>query len=94
MPASPLTPRISERICKHMNRDHLPAVIAYARHYGGISGATKAQMISINSVEMELEVDGKSIKIAFDHVLEDSEDAHKTLVSMIKKLPHPLPENS
>ena len=94
MPASPLTPRISERICKHMNRDHLPAVIAYARHYGGISGVTKAQMTSINSVEMELEVDGKSIKIAFDHVLEDSEDAHKTLVSMLKELPQPLPENS
>ena len=92
MTTNKITRAASERICGHMNKDHLPAVIAYARHYGGISGANEAHMISINSRDMELEVDGESIEIVFDHILEDSEDAHKTLVAMLKRIPKPLEE--
>ena len=36
---------------------------------------------------MELEVDGTSVSIAFDHTLTDSEDAHRTLVAMLRAMP-------
>jgi putative heme iron utilization protein len=44
-------------------------------------------MIAIDPDVMELEVDGKLIKISFDHTLTDSEDAHRTLVAMLKSIP-------
>ena len=31
MAADPLTPAVSDRICKHMNDDHAEAVLAYAQ---------------------------------------------------------------
>ena len=36
---------------------------------------------------MELEVDQKIIQINFENTLLDSDDAHKTLVSMLKRIP-------
>ena len=39
MAAYPLTPSVSDRICRHMNDDHAEAVLAYARHYGGLGAA-------------------------------------------------------
>jgi hypothetical protein len=36
---------------------------------------------------MDLEVDGANLSVPFDHVLNDSEDAHRTLVAMLKALP-------
>ena len=35
----------------------------------------------------ELEVDGDVLEIKFDHTLTDSEDAHHTLVAMLKAMP-------
>jgi hypothetical protein len=35
---------------------------------------------------MELEVDGARMEVAFDHTLSDSEDAHRTLVAMLRAL--------
>ena len=80
---------VSERICKHMNKDHNDAVISYAKHYGQIDKIKTATMIRITPESMELEVDGKPLDIRFDHILKDSEDAHKTLVEMLKKLQKP-----
>tara|TARA_Y100001968_G_C19435862_1_gene759641 strand:- start:116 stop:397 length:282 start_codon:yes stop_codon:yes gene_type:complete len=78
---------VSERICKHMNTDHQDAVKSYALYYGGIKNFKKVIMISLNSHYMELEVDERIININFDHILQDSKDAHKTLVSMLKSIP-------
>jgi putative heme iron utilization protein len=36
---------------------------------------------------MELAVDGTTIQIDFDHALTDSEDAHRTLVAMLRAMP-------
>ena len=47
MSADPLTPAVSDRICKHMNDDHAAAVLAYARHYGGLSDAQNLSLIHI-----------------------------------------------
>ncbi|MCU0528893.1 MAG: DUF2470 domain-containing protein [Cyanobium sp. Prado107] len=87
MAGDPLTPAVSERICKHMNDDHAAAVLAYARHYGGAAEAATARMLAIEPEAMRLEVDGRPLSVAFDHTLSDSEDAHRTLVAMLRALP-------
>ena len=58
MAADPLTPDVSARICAHMNDDHADAVVAYARHYGGVSAPVQARMLEVQSDAMLLEVDG------------------------------------
>tara|TARA_Y100001968_G_scaffold331374_1_gene385843 strand:+ start:1551 stop:1772 length:222 start_codon:yes stop_codon:yes gene_type:complete len=68
-----------------MNADHIDALLSYAKHFGKIEKAENASMLSINQCSMELEIDGNSLSIPFDHVLENSEDAHRTLVAMLKE---------
>ncbi|MBM5797090.1 MAG: DUF2470 domain-containing protein [Cyanobacteria bacterium M_surface_7_m2_040] len=87
MAADPLTAAVSDRICMHMNDDHAEAVVAYARHYGGIATAQVARMVAITPEAMQLEVDGQPLSVAFDHTLSDSEDAHRTLVTMLRAMP-------
>ncbi|MEB3333379.1 MAG: DUF2470 domain-containing protein [Cyanobacteriota bacterium] len=87
MTADPLTPAVSERICRHMNHDHAAAVLAYARHYGGITEALAARMVAVAPDSMILEVDGSEVEVPFDHQLSDSEDAHRTLVAMLRSIP-------
>lgn len=87
MAADPITPAVSDRICKHMNEDHPEAVLAYARHYAAVSTAREARMLAIQPDAMELQVDGSLVQVPFDHTLTDSEDAHRTLVAMLRALP-------
>jgi hypothetical protein len=87
MAADPLTPAVSDRICKHMNDDHAEAVLAYARHYGGIQEAQTARMVAVAPEAMTLEVDGAPVEVAFDHTISDSDDAHRTLVAMLRAMP-------
>jgi putative heme iron utilization protein len=87
MAADPLTPAVSDRICRHMNDDHAEAVLAYARHYGGVSEARSARMLAVAPEVMRLEVEGAVLEVPFDHTLTDSEDAHRTLVAMLRSLP-------
>ncbi|MAI96526.1 MAG: heme iron utilization protein [Synechococcus sp. MED650] len=89
MAADPLTDAVSARICKHMNEDHAEAVLDYARHYGGVAEPKAAQMVAVKPQAMELEVDGALVSISFDHTLTDSEDAHRTLVAMLRAMPKP-----
>lgn len=87
MAADPLTDAVSARICSHMNRDHAEAVLAYARHFGGRPAAREAQMLAVRPEAMELSADGETLLVAFDHPLSDSDDAHRTLVAMLRALP-------
>ena len=87
MAADPLTPAVSDRICRHMNDDHADAVVAYARHYGGVATPEQVRMLAVLPEAMRLEVDGSVVEIPFDHTLSDSEDAHRTLVAMLRSLP-------
>ncbi|MCP9841587.1 DUF2470 domain-containing protein [Synechococcus sp. J7-Johnson] len=87
MASDPLTEAVSDRICRHMNKDHGEAVLAYARNYGGAQQASTARMLRVSPEAMDLEVDGANLSVPFDHVLNDSEDAHRTLVAMLKALP-------
>lgn len=80
---------VSDRICKHMNEDHADAVAIYARTYGNSPDTEAAQMLSIDAQGMNLmaQVNGASVpvRIEFDHVLKDAEDAHHTLIAMVKQ---------
>lgn len=85
----PITPAVSDRICAHMNDDHAEAVLLYAKVYGGVEDALAAQLLKINPGSMtvlaQTEDKTVSLDIAFDHELADSEDAHQTLISMVKE---------
>jgi putative heme iron utilization protein len=46
-------------------------------------------MLAVEAEAMRLEVDGQLLQVPFDHSLSDSEDAHRTLVAMLRALPQP-----
>ncbi|AFZ21100.1 DUF2470 domain-containing protein [Allocoleopsis franciscana] len=87
--SDPFSPEVSERICKHMNEDHADAIALYARIFGNAPDTKEAQMLSIDAQGMNLVAQIKSesipLRIEFDHVLKDSEDAHHTLIDMVKQ---------
>jgi putative heme iron utilization protein len=87
--SDPITKPVSDRICKHMNEDHADAVLMYAQVFGNLSAATAATMNSIQPESMDLaaQVNGETVPVTiqFDHTLQDSEDAHQTLIAMIKQ---------
>jgi putative heme iron utilization protein len=88
MAAEPITPVISDRICKHMNDDHAAAVLVYAQVYGQATQAEQAAMTSIDPQGMNLsaQVQGstQNLRVEFDRTLTDSEDAHQMLIQMVK----------
>ena len=87
MSNQPITKTVSNRICDHMNRDHKDALFKYVIYYAGIKNPNTVEMVAINSCLMTIEVDGEKINIPFNHKLLDSNDAHITLVQMIKDIP-------
>lgn len=80
---------ISSRICNHMNEDHADAIVLYAQAFGNVTNATAAQMLSIDAEGMDLTAQVNEepvpVRIPFDHTLADSEDAHQTLIAMVKQ---------
>ncbi|MEM9087630.1 MAG: DUF2470 domain-containing protein [Cyanobacteria bacterium P01_F01_bin.53] len=83
-----ITPQVSDRICKHMNKDHASAVLKYAHKYGNQADATAATLTAIDEKGMDLaaEINGQTlpVRVVFDHELKDAADAHTTLVDMLK----------
>ncbi len=72
-----------------MNDDHADAIVLYAKAFGGVTDASAAQMLSIDAQGMDLtaQVNGEAVpvRIQFDHLLADAEDAHQTLIAMLKQ---------
>ncbi len=87
--SDPITPAISDRICQHMNEDHADAIALYAQVFGQAPAGVTAQMHAIDPEGMDLitQLNGESssLRITFDHTLQDSEDAHQTLIAMVKQ---------
>jgi len=83
-----ITTAVSDRICKHMNEDHAEAIALYAKAFGNAPQTKTATMDSIDPQGMNIsaQIDGETvpIRVEFDHTLADAEDAHHTLVAMIK----------
>lgn len=88
-----LTTEVSDRICKHMNEDHSEAVKLYAQVFGGVTDATAAELLRIDPTGMDLTAqvaeDTVPVRVTFDHTLQDSEDAHQTLIAMVKQARSP-----
>ncbi len=84
-----ITPAVSDRICQHMNEDHAAAIVLYAKVFGNAPEAETATMDSIDPQGMNLtaKIQGETVpvRIEFDHTLKDSEDAHHTLIAMVKQ---------
>ncbi|MBV6622833.1 MAG: DUF2470 domain-containing protein [Rivularia sp. (in: Bacteria)] len=82
--------QVSDRICKHMNEDHADAVALYAKTYGDLKDATAAKMLSIDAEGMNLQAQANGeevpVRIKFDHTLKNAEDAHHTLIDMLKQV--------
>lgn len=87
--SEPITPAISDRICKHMNEDHGDALVLYVKAFGNSPEAESAEMISIDPQGMNFsaQVAGETVpvRVEFDHTLKDAEDAHHTLIDMVKQ---------
>jgi putative heme iron utilization protein len=87
--ADPITPEVSQRICTHMNDDHPEAVLLYATAYGKVEGAISARMTAIDPAGMDLSValngEDTALRIPFERQLTDSEDAHQTLIGMVRQ---------
>lgn len=85
-----ITHQVSDRICKHMNKDHIDAVLLYAQFFGQAQNATAAIMKAIDATGMDLEaeINGQPtiVRVTFDHPLADAKDAHNTLVDMLKQV--------
>ena len=88
--SEPLSKEVSDRMCQHMNEHHADAVIALAQKLGNCANATAAQVLSIDSQGMDLTAQANDsampIRIQFDHVLKDAEDAKSTIIAMVKKV--------
>ncbi|AGY59057.1 DUF2470 domain-containing protein [Gloeobacter kilaueensis] len=88
--AEVFTPEVSERICQHMNADHADAVALYARAFAleDSRPIEAARMLAIDPLGMDLLVTLRDahlpVRIPFDPPLKDAEDAHHTLIDMVK----------
>ncbi|TVQ45426.1 MAG: DUF2470 domain-containing protein [Gloeocapsa sp. DLM2.Bin57] len=84
-----ITNTVSQRICQHMNEDHSDAVALYAQVFGNVTAVQSAKMLSIDSQGMNLLIQTPqtevTTRIEFDHNLIDAEDAHHTLIAMLKQ---------
>ena len=75
----------SQRVCKHMNEDHIDSVHKYLIHYGKISNFKEAYLEEISNHCMKIKYDGKFAIINFKKEISEKE-IHSTLVSMIKEI--------
>ena len=75
----------SNRVCNHMNKDHIDSVHKFLVHYGKISNFKEAYLVEISSQFMKIKYDDKSIIINFKNEISENE-IHSTLVSMIRDI--------
>ena len=75
----------SERVCNHMNNDHLESIHNYLRHYCNINDFKYAKMEEITSKSIKIKYDDKMAKIDFEKEISE-EDIHDTLVKMAKQI--------
>ena len=75
----------SNRVCNHMNKDHIDSVHKFLVHYGKISNFKEAYLVQISSQFMKIKYDDKSVIINFKNEISENE-IHSTLVSMIRDI--------
>ena len=75
----------SDRVCNHMNKDHIDSVHKFLIYYGKISNFKEAYMEEISSQFMKIKYDDKSATIHFKNEISEDE-IHSTLVSMLREI--------
>ena len=80
-----ISSKTSERVCNHMNKDHIDSVHKFLIHFGNISDFKEAYLEEISSQFMKIKYDGKSAFINFKNEISEDE-IHETLVSMIREI--------
>ena len=76
-----ISKKVSNRVCEHMNKDHIESVHKYLNQYMNIYDFNKAKMIEIQSGYMLIGYDNKIATINFPKEISEDE-IHETLVSM------------
>tara|TARA_R100000773_G_C4176927_1_gene88255 strand:- start:228 stop:467 length:240 start_codon:yes stop_codon:yes gene_type:complete len=72
----------SQRICNHMNKDHMDAVHGYLKNYTEVKDFEEVELCEITSKYMKIKYDGKFTEINFPKEITEQE-IKSTLVSMI-----------
>ena len=80
-----ISSKTSQRVCKHMNKDHIDSVHKYLKYYGKISKFKEAYLEKVSSKFMKIKYDDKFAIINFKNEISEDE-IHETLVSMIKQI--------
>ena len=80
-----ISPMTSQRVCQHMNKDHIDSVHKYLKYYGNISEFKEAYLEEITSQFMKIKYDGKYSIINFKNEISEKE-IHEKLVSMIREI--------
>ena len=80
-----ISKKTSDRVCNHMNDDHLESVHNYLRHYCKINDFITAKMTEITSESIKIKYDDKIAIIDFEKEISE-DDIHETLVKMAKKI--------
>lgn len=80
---------IAGGILEHMNADHAPALLDYARALANIAEATAATMTSVDRYGFEMTVatpaGPRSVRLAFDDDVLTADQARRTMVALVKK---------
>ena len=80
-----ISSKTSDRICKHMNKDHIESVHKYLNHYGKITDFKEAYLEEISNQFIKIKYDGNIATIYFKKEISE-EEIHDTLVSMIREI--------
>ena len=80
-----ISKKTSDRVCNHMNNDHLESVHNYLRHYCKVNNFNYARMEEITSKYIKIKYDDKFASFEFENEISE-EDIHDTLVKMAKQI--------
>ena len=80
-----ISKKTSDRVCNHMNNDHLESIHNYLRHYCNITVFKNARMEEITSKSIKIKYDDNIASINFEKEISE-EDIHDTLVKMDKQI--------
>jgi heme iron utilization protein len=79
---------VAAGILEHMNRDHLDALVAYARAFGGAPDAEAATMVAVDRLGFRLRIrTGDRLhaeRVAFPEEVTSADDARRVLIRMLQ----------
>ena len=80
-----ISKKTSDRVCNHMNSDHLESVHDILRHYCEVNEFKYAKMEQITSEFIRIKYDDKFANVNFEKEISE-EEIHDTLVKMAKQI--------